>query len=130
MNKAEMDTSVNFRIRRTQPDSSSTPRWSEFTVAYNRRDDRTWMACGKSRRDSTLPCRGAHRAGWASADRVGCSSTGQPRLGCNTQISELRTSTVTVEPLPNFPIIRDLVPDLSSMFDPACGSVAVYRPLR
>ena len=42
---------------------------------------------------------------------------GRPRLACNTQISELGTSIVAVSPLPNFDIIRDLVPDLAPMFD-------------
>jgi succinate dehydrogenase / fumarate reductase iron-sulfur subunit len=41
---------------------------------------------------------------------------GSPRLACNTQISELETELVTVAPLPNFNIIRDLVPDLVPMF--------------
>jgi succinate dehydrogenase / fumarate reductase iron-sulfur subunit len=42
---------------------------------------------------------------------------GSARLACNTQISELGTDQVTVAPLPNFDIVRDLVPDLTLMFD-------------
>jgi succinate dehydrogenase / fumarate reductase iron-sulfur subunit len=42
---------------------------------------------------------------------------GKPRLACNTQVSELESDVVAVAPLPNFDIIRDLVPDLSPMFD-------------
>jgi succinate dehydrogenase / fumarate reductase iron-sulfur subunit len=42
---------------------------------------------------------------------------GSARLACNTQIAELGTDVVTVAPLPNFDIIRDLVPDLTPMFD-------------
>ena len=60
---------------------------------------------------------------WRSSCRMGvCGScgmfiNGMPRLACNTQISELGTTLVTLAPLPNFNIIRDLVPDLVPMFD-------------
>jgi succinate dehydrogenase / fumarate reductase iron-sulfur subunit len=58
---------------------------------------------------------------WRSSCRMGvCGScgmfiNGSPRLACNTQIAELGGSLVTVAPLPNFNIIRDLVPDLTPM---------------
>jgi len=38
-------------------------------------------------------------------------------LACNTQILHIATTDLTVGPLPNFDIIRDLVPDLTTMFD-------------
>jgi succinate dehydrogenase / fumarate reductase iron-sulfur subunit len=41
---------------------------------------------------------------------------GIPRLACYTNISELEGDTVTCEPLPNFPHIRDLVTDFSQFF--------------
>ena len=40
---------------------------------------------------------------------------GRPQLACQTQSLELKAPLV-VNPLPNFPVIRDLVPDLSGMF--------------
>jgi succinate dehydrogenase iron-sulfur subunit len=42
---------------------------------------------------------------------------GRPSLACNTQILDIGDSNLTVGPLPNFDIIRDLVPDLMTMFD-------------
>ena len=42
---------------------------------------------------------------------------GRPRLACNTQVGELGSRLVIVAPLPNFNIIRDLVPDLVPMFE-------------
>jgi succinate dehydrogenase / fumarate reductase iron-sulfur subunit len=42
---------------------------------------------------------------------------GRPRLACNTQIAELNSDVVAVGPLPNFSIIKDLVPDLHPMFE-------------
>ena len=41
---------------------------------------------------------------------------GKPRLACHTQVAELGSRVVTVAPLPNYPVIRDLVPDLSRLF--------------
>ncbi len=60
---------------------------------------------------------------WRSSCRMGvCGScamliNGLPRLACNTQVADLGSSIITVAPLPNFPIIRDLVPALESMFE-------------
>ena len=56
---------------------------------------------------------------WRSSCRMGiCGScgmliNGRPRLACNTQIAELESDVVAVAPLPNFGIIKDLVPDLA-----------------
>src|SRR5215217_7672711 len=38
------------------------------------------------------------------------------RLACFTKVSELQGREITVEPLPNFPHIRDLVTDFSQFF--------------
>jgi len=46
-----------------------------------------------------------------------CLLNGRPTLACNTQILHIATTDLTVGPLANFDIIRDLVPDLSTMFD-------------
>jgi len=37
-------------------------------------------------------------------------------LACRTQVESLLGKTVVVEPLPNYPVIRDLIVDLSSFF--------------
>jgi succinate dehydrogenase / fumarate reductase, iron-sulfur subunit len=53
----------------------------------------------------------------ASCGSCGMKIDGIPRLACYTKISELNDSEVTCEPLPNFPIVRDLVTDFSQFFD-------------
>ena len=65
--------------------------------------------------DPTLAWRASCRMGVCGS--CGMLINGKAGLGCNTQISELGTSVVTVAPLANFPIIRDLVPDLRPLFD-------------
>ena len=40
---------------------------------------------------------------------------GIPRLACDTKIAELKSKTVTLEPLKKFPVVRDLIVDRSVM---------------
>jgi succinate dehydrogenase / fumarate reductase, iron-sulfur subunit len=52
----------------------------------------------------------------ASCGSCGMKVNGRPRLACETQVADLGSSTVTVRPMDNFPIVRDLVVDLESFF--------------
>jgi len=42
---------------------------------------------------------------------------GYPYLACHTQIHEIGKQELIIKPLPNFPVVKDLVVDLSSLFD-------------
>ena len=107
---------ITFRIRRFDPAVDAAPQWADFGLPYS---------VGMTVLDGLKLIKESHSASlaWRSSCRMGvCGScgmfiNGQPRLACNTQIAELGTPLVTVAPLPNFHIIRDLVPDLSPMFD-------------
>ena len=106
---------VTYRIRRYDPNRDAAPHWEEYTIPYQP---------GMTVLDGLWKVKELHAPGlaWRSSCRMGvCGScgmliNGRPRLGCNTQISELGTGVVAVAPLPNFAIIRDLVPDLQPMF--------------
>ena len=58
---------------------------------------------------------------WRASCRMGvCGSCamliqGRPALACNTQILDVSERLVTIAPLPNFDIIKDLVPDLAQL---------------
>lgn len=52
----------------------------------------------------------------ASCGSCGMKINGIPRLACYTKVSELEGSSITVEPLANFPHLRDLVTDFSQFF--------------
>jgi succinate dehydrogenase / fumarate reductase iron-sulfur subunit len=41
---------------------------------------------------------------------------GKPSLACQTQIDELKSDEIVVEPLKSFPVIKDLAVDLNNMF--------------
>lgn len=52
----------------------------------------------------------------ASCGSCGMKINGIPRLACYTKVSELEGGVITVEPLANFPHIRDLVTDFEQFF--------------
>jgi len=109
-------TDVTFRIRRFDPLTRPQPAWEEHTIPY---------APGMTVLDGLRLIKETRQPAlaWRSSCRMGvCGScgmfiNGQPRLACNTQITHLDSLPVVVAPLPNFAIIRDLVPDLRPMFD-------------
>ena len=113
---ADTMTEVVYRIRRFDPDRDGAPRRQEFRIAAPPGMtvlDGLWKI--KETADPSLVWRASCRMGVCGS--CGMLINGSPRLACNTQIAELGTSIVAVAPLPNFDIIRDLVPDLAPMFD-------------
>src|SRR6187200_291459 len=68
----------------------------------------------KSYIDSSIGIRYSCRM--ASCGSCGMKINGIPRLACYTKVSELAGSTITCEPLINFPHMRDLVTDFSQFF--------------
>ena len=107
---------ILYRVRRYDPAKDPAPRWQDFTIP---------RVPGMTVLDGLWTIKETHDASlaWRSSCRMGvCGScgmmiNGKPRLGCNTQVSELSSDVVAVAPLPNFDIVRDLVPDLAPMFD-------------
>jgi succinate dehydrogenase / fumarate reductase, iron-sulfur subunit len=102
-----------FRANRSKGDSAS---YDSFEVPVQR-----WttvldaLLYAKSYHDSSIGIRYSCRM--ASCGSCGMKINGIPRLACYTKISELEGSTITCEPLANFPHIRDLVTDFSQFFD-------------
>ncbi len=107
-------TEVVFRVRRFDPTTDAEPRWEDYRFPC---PPGTTVLEGlkiiKERLSPTLAWRSSCRMGVCGS--CGMFINGSPRLACNTQIAELGGSLVTVAPLPNFNIIRDLVPDLTPM---------------
>src|SRR5215467_15881744 len=68
----------------------------------------------KSYLDNSIAIRYSCRM--ASCGSCGMRINGIPRLACYTKISELASDSVVVEPLLNFPHIRNLVTDFSQFF--------------
>lgn len=69
----------------------------------------------KENLDNSLSYRMSCRMGVCGS--CGMFINGLPRLACHTPIEELNSRTIQVAPLPNFPTIKDLVPDLGPLFE-------------
>lgn len=112
------DTAVKtvvFEVLRYNPEQDAKPRLQEFTVPVPKGmtvlDGLTWI---KEHLDPTLSWRSSCRMGICGS--CGMFINGLPRLACNNQVLHVSSERIVVKPLPNYDIIRDLVPDLESLF--------------
>ena len=106
---------IIFYVRRFDPDKDTVPRQEQYTVPVEKGmtvlDGLHYI---KQTQDASLGLRFSCRMGVCGS--CGMVINGKPGLACNTQILDVSETALTVAPLPNFNIIRDLVPDLVPMF--------------
>lgn len=109
-------TDIVLKIYRGGSNKKSGSQYSSFVVPIRR-----WttvldaLLYAKEHLDSSIAIRYSCRM--ASCGSCGMKINGIPRLACYTKISELGTHIITCEPLPNFPLIRDLVTDFQQFFN-------------
>ncbi|HXW36889.1 MAG TPA: succinate dehydrogenase/fumarate reductase iron-sulfur subunit [Nitrososphaerales archaeon] len=109
-----MDT-VRVRVQRYRPGVDGRPTFESFIVPFRR--GTTVLDCVLHARDYVDHSIGVRfSCRMASCGSCGMKVNGLPRLACSTQVSELGTETITVQPMDNFPIIKDLVTDLAGFF--------------
>jgi len=111
----EIVKQVKLCVTRYIPGEAATPSIQEYDLPVSAGmtvlDGLLWV---KEHPDPTLSFRYSCRMGICGS--CGMYINGLPRLACQTQILPLNSSTVVVKPLPNFPNLRDLVPDLDPLF--------------
>jgi succinate dehydrogenase / fumarate reductase iron-sulfur subunit len=106
-----------FRIYRWNPDDGAKPRIDTY---YVDRDDCGPMVLDaiiwiKNKVDSTLTFRRSCREGICGSCAMNIS--GQNTIACTMGIDECNSSgVVKIYPLPHMPVLKDLVPDLTSFF--------------
>ncbi len=107
---------ITFKVQRYDPEQGSTPHSQEFNVPSSRGmtvlDGLIYI---KENLDSTFTFRASCRMGICGS--CGMLVNSYPHLACHTQIEEFHSDTLTIKPLPNLPIIKDLVADLTPMFN-------------
>lgn len=111
-----MPEQLNVRIFRFNPESEEKPRFDYFKVPLVRKmavlDVVLYI---QNYVDSTLAFRYSCR--YAMCGSCAMYVNGKPRLACKTQVMALGTSDITLKPLPNFPIIRDLAVDMAPFME-------------
>jgi succinate dehydrogenase / fumarate reductase iron-sulfur subunit len=107
---------IIFHVLRFAPEKDARPRIVSYPVPVKPGmtvlDGLHYI---KENIDQTLAWRYSCRMGVCGS--CGMLINGTPALACNTQILEVTGTKLTLGPLPNFDIIRDLVPDLTPMLD-------------
>jgi fumarate reductase iron-sulfur subunit len=103
---------VTLDVFRYRPEEETEPTFETFRVPY--RDE--WMVLDalnhiKDELDGTLSYRWACRMGVCGS--CGMLVNGEPVLTCATYLESLLPGPIRVEPLRGFPVIRDLVGDLT-----------------
>lgn len=109
---------VVFKIQRFNPEKDQTPYFHEYTVPDV---DTNWRVLDvlneiKWKQDGTLTYRRSCTHGVCGSD--GMRINGKNRLACSLLLQDIEyKKTVTIEPLPAMPIIKDLVVDMKSFYD-------------
>lgn len=103
-----------FKVFRYKPEESPKPFFQTYTVDVQP----SWTVLDalnaiKWDQDGTLSFRRSCRHGICGSCAM--KINGKSGLACETQVSTLR-GTVVVEPLPGFPVVRDLVTDMDRFF--------------
>ena len=107
-----MADTITMRVARYQPESASAPSWDEFQVPC----PREWVVLDglnhiKDQLDGTLSYRWSCRMGICGS--CGMTVNGEPKLTCATFLADYAPGPIHVEPLRNFPVVRDLVIEMS-----------------
>ncbi len=111
-----MAGNVKFHVTRYNPERDAAPHTQTFDVPV--REGMTVLEglhYIKENLDASLVWRYSCRMGVCGS--CGMLLNGRPTLACNTQILHIASTDLAVAPLPNFPILRDLAPDLAPMFE-------------
>ena len=107
---------VTLRVFRFDPKRDKKPYYKEYKVPYTREttvlDALLWIVFNV---DGSLSVR--YNCRMALCGSCGMVVNGKFVLACQTRIEDLKSSTITVEPMPNYPIIKDLVVNMDNLLE-------------
>ncbi len=107
-----------LKIRRYNPESGEAPYWDEHTVELEpHRSVLEGLLQAKATTDGSIGVRCSCRA--AICGSCGVRINGKPGLACHTHLDKALASSedgvITVEPMGNMPVIRDLIVDMDAV---------------
>ena len=111
-------TDFALKIRRFDPESGEPAYWADYDVDLPpERSVLDGILQVKDREDASIAIRCSCRA--AICGSCGVKINGQSALACNTRIGDAaeraRDGAITVEPMGNMPVIKDLVTDMEAV---------------
>ena len=117
-----MKDRITLQVARYRPEKESETTFQEYEVPYTK----DWVVLDglnyiKDRVDGTLSYRWSCRMGICGS--CGMMVNGEPKLTCATFLADYAPAPVRVEPLTNFPVIRDLIVDIGD-FHTYLGRIA------
>jgi fumarate reductase iron-sulfur subunit len=103
---------ITLQVTRYRPEEEAEPSTQEYEVPLHK----DWAVLDglnyvKDRLDGTLSYRWSCRMGICGS--CGMTVDGEPKLTCATFLADYAPGPVRVEPLRNFPVIRDLVVEIT-----------------
>ncbi len=105
---------MRLRIYRYNPETGKPPSMQDYDVALEQRDHMLLDVLERLKTiDDSLSFRRSCREGVCGSDAMNIN--GRNGLACITPLSSLK-EPVVLRPLPGFPVIRDLVVDMSQFF--------------
>ena len=105
---------MKFRIYRYDPDADARPRMQDYELQPGHHDRMLLDALQQLKRvDPSLSFRRSCREGVCGSDAMNIN--GRNGLACIQPLKSLR-EPVVLRPLPGFPVIRDLIVDMSQFF--------------
>ena len=105
---------MKFRIYRYDPDADARPRMQDYELEPGHHDRMLLDALQQLKRiDPSLSFRRSCREGVCGSDAMNIN--GRNGLACIQPLKSLR-EPVVLRPLPGFPVIRDLIVDMSQFF--------------
>jgi len=107
-----MANRIELRVKRYHPENDQEPWFESYAVPLRKE----WVILDalnyiKDHLDGSLTFRWSCRMGVCGS--CGMDVNGVPKLACATFLTDCAPGPVRVEPLKNFPILRDLVVDIS-----------------
>ena len=108
---------ISLSIYRYNPEVDAKPYMKEYEISTPLKSDPmllTLLERLKAEQDPSISFRRSCREGVCGSD--GMNINGTNGLACVTHISELGSDKIVIRPLPGFPVVRDLVVDMSQFY--------------
>jgi succinate dehydrogenase / fumarate reductase iron-sulfur subunit len=107
-----------LKLRRYSPETGAAAYWEEFTIDLDgKRSVLDGILQAKDRQDGSIGIRCSCRA--AICGSCGVRINGKPGLACHMHLDKAaehaRDGVITVEPMGNMPVIKDLIVDMDAV---------------